>query len=144
MIRYEIPLEECPHLATNPVPGQRSNAVGYRVALLELKARAEKICPGWVADASGRTRKFVQGKQYDEAKGNWSAIKPILMEIQHNKCAYCERQFAGAATKAGSREYAVDHFRPKSSVKALRPRRTSIFPRASRTLGATTGWRTTF
>src|SRR5262249_27335616 len=46
----------------------------------------------------------------------WSEVKPVYMVLQHNKCAFCEREMDRYAI-----EQDVEHFRPKGSVKAWKP-----------------------
>lgn len=41
----------------------------------------------------------------------WSEIKPVLIRLQHSKCAYCERRLESTPI-----EWDVEHFRPKGKV----------------------------
>jgi len=54
--------------------------------------------------------------RYEEASSSWGRIKTLYMEIQHDKCAYCERQLA-SADHGGTIEHDVEHYRPKNGVK---------------------------
>jgi hypothetical protein len=45
--------------------------------------------------------------------GLWSEIKPLFVQIQREKCAYCERRLGSHAI-----EWDVEHFRPKAKVDA--------------------------
>ena len=51
---------------------------------------------------------------------NWSNIKYLFINIQHNKCAFCERKLA-AREDGGAIEHDVEHFRPKNAIKAWKP-----------------------
>jgi hypothetical protein len=42
-------------------------------------------------------------------------VKQVFVEVQHDKCAYCERQLA-SPDRGGQQEHDVEHFRPKSAV----------------------------
>lgn len=81
----------------------------------DLIRRVDTALPGWRARAATRTAKFVADGKYEERSGIWSEIKPVFMKLQHNKCAYCERQLA-SADFGGAVEHDLEHFRPKSSV----------------------------
>jgi hypothetical protein len=70
---------------------------------------------GWLKRAKARTTKFVKAGSYSEKSSIWSEVKPIFMRIQHNKCAFCERQLEGP--EYGAIEHDLEHFRPKSSVE---------------------------
>jgi hypothetical protein len=70
----------------------------------------------WKAKADARTAKFVKAKGYSETSSLWSTVKPVFMRAQFNKCVFCERQLENE--QYGKIEFDVEHFRPKSSVKA--------------------------
>lgn len=46
----------------------------------------------------------------------WSEIKDVYIDLQHSKCAFCEKRLE--APPAGRVEQDVEHFRPKAVVKA--------------------------
>ena len=82
------------------------------LAALDLDAQAEARKNGWLARAAERIGTFKTAGRYNEKKGIWSEIKPAYMDLQHDKCAYCERQFSKEAI-----EHDLEHFRPKSDVQ---------------------------
>ncbi len=86
-----------------------------RPALLAL-IDAEK--PQWRATAQAKTLAITARGRYDKALDGegWGDIKPVYMKLQANKCAYCERKLAGPPY--GNREHDVEHFRPKSRLRA--------------------------
>jgi hypothetical protein len=87
-----------------------------RDALLEA-IEAEK--PGWIERARQRTDAFRAAAKYDESSGIWSAIKNVFRGFQAQKCAFCERQLAGAPF--GAIDHDVEHYRPKNSVRKWPP-----------------------
>jgi hypothetical protein len=93
--------------------------IRYEITAAELNARIDKLAPSWRAAARRKTSAFQTAGEYKEKKGSWSEIKPVFMELQGGKCAYCERR-AGTDEKS-TIEHDVEHFRPKSAVKAWPP-----------------------
>jgi hypothetical protein len=81
----------------------------------EIEAAIRKIAPKWLNEAKSRTAKFKKAGTYKEKSSIWAQIKPVFMEIQHAKCAYCERSLESGTE--GKIEWDVEHFRPKSKVR---------------------------
>jgi hypothetical protein len=79
-----------------------------------LKDLVEKAKPGWLARADLRTGQFKAAGDYNESSPIWSEIKDAFLDLQHGKCAYCERKLGGKSYNRG--EYDVEHFRPKSNI----------------------------
>jgi hypothetical protein len=69
----------------------------------------------WLQLAKEKTEQFASDKAYTEPEGkqNWSDIKQVYMDLQANKCAYCEQKLEDKAIV-----HDVEHFRPKKNVKA--------------------------
>ena len=87
--------------------------IKIRVPPPGIERRVEEELPQWKADAAKRTRKDIDaGGNTDRSAELWSQVKPILKEVQLNKCAYCER-FLGE----DGREWQVEHYRPKRGIK---------------------------
>lgn len=82
----------------------------------DLERLVDAAVPNWRKRAGDRTKKFIAAGRYDEKKGIWSEVKAVFMDLQHHKCAYCERKLA-APDHGGSVEHDLEHFRPKSSVE---------------------------
>lgn len=88
--------------------------IGYRVSRTKLRKLIDAESPTWYARAAAG------------GKPGWSEIKGVFIELQHQKCGYCEklmpsplrRPDAPHRTWGGRREYDVEHFRPKGSAKA--------------------------
>lgn len=95
--------------------------IRYPVTHSELEEKIKAGVPTWMTRASERTETFRTLGRYEETSSIWSEIKTVFMEIQHDKCAYCERQLEGQPY--GTIEYDLEHYRPKSSVKKWPPRR---------------------
>jgi len=90
--------------------------IRFPVTLAELEEAIADLSATWLPRARERTEHFREMGRYDEERGIWSEIKHVYMTLQHNKCAYCERRLAGPPF--GDVEHDVEHFRPKSPVKA--------------------------
>lgn len=90
--------------------------IRYNASAADLEADINAIDPAWLAKAATRTAKFVANRKYEEASAIWSTVKPAFMKAQKNKCVFCERQFESELY--GKIEFDLEHFRPKSSVKA--------------------------
>jgi hypothetical protein len=80
-----------------------------------MEERINAQVPGWMARAASRALQFVAAAQYGEGSSIWSEIKTIYMDIQHNKCAYCERVLEDK--EHGRIEHDLEHYRPKSNVR---------------------------
>lgn len=87
--------------------------IGYKVSLAALK---KKLGKKWLDKAQTRTDAFRQLGYYEETSTIWSEVKGEYMTLQHEKCAFCERKLE--SIDYGKGEQDVEHFRPKSSVKA--------------------------
>lgn len=90
--------------------------IGYRVNLSELEARVEAAKGGWLARARERTEAFRAAGDYEESSNIWSEIKDAFLDLQYDKCAFCERKLGGKSYNR--KEYDIEHFRPKNAVKA--------------------------
>lgn len=90
--------------------------VRYPIARDELIRRISALSPGWLARALSRTEEYAQAQDYTGGPEFWGQIKQVYIDLQHEKCAYCETRLQGA--EYASKVHEVEHFRPKSSVKA--------------------------
>lgn len=90
--------------------------IRYPITLQELEQRIDAHRPGWLARAVAKTQHLRTAGRFGDPDPIWSEIKTVFMELQHNKCAFCERQFASASSPGGTAELDVEHFRPKSAV----------------------------
>ncbi len=85
-----------------------------------------KVGNSWQDRASERTQHFISTGGYAEPPSAfWSEVKPHFQAVQHDKCVFCERQFE--TVEYGKIEFDLEHFRPKSSVKAWPPQRGRRF-----------------
>lgn len=81
--------------------------------LTEIRARSSQ----WL-DSAKKTRELNKSaRKYEVSKPNWSDIKGAYIKIQKGRCAYCERELT-IDEREGGHEWDVEHFRPKSSVRA--------------------------
>ena len=84
-----------------------------------IKERILQNKPTWLDRASQRTEDFRAAGSYNERSSIWSEIKEIYMDLQNNKCAYCERLLEDP--KHGKLEHDIEHYRPKNAVKEWPP-----------------------
>jgi hypothetical protein len=107
--------------------------IRYPDALVDLDAAIELEAKGWLQKALDRTDKYAVLGQYTEehteADGTktklapfWGDVKPVFMVRQSNKCLYCEKKLEGKAPI----ECDLEHFRPKSNVRAWPPKKSSL------------------
>jgi hypothetical protein len=93
-----------------------------------------KVVAGWLKKAKARTVQLRSAGAYIDLEKwkklsaaekavtpkpiaiEWAAVKYLFMELQNEKCAYCERKLA-ARGDGGAAEHAVEHFRPKNPVR---------------------------
>ena len=91
--------------------------IRYPVTQKQLEAAVDAHSPTWRERARERTLAFRQAGGYSEPPAPiWSEIKPVFMRLQHDKCAYCERQLG--SVERGQIEHDIEHFRPKNGVRA--------------------------
>lgn len=90
--------------------------IRYFITRADLEAKVRQVKQGWLERAAARTDGFTKlaPPRYEEKGSIWSEIKEAFLTLQHDKCAYCERQLGG---KNNLKEYDIEHYRPKSSVK---------------------------
>src|SRR5271155_4409363 len=88
--------------------------IRYATDFDDMEAQVEALGQNWLQRARRRTQKLIRLGRYYEKSSIWSEIKPILIRLQHNKCAFCERQLE--SVEYGTIEFDVEHFRPKGPV----------------------------
>ena len=98
--------------------------IRYPATLAQIESSVDALSPQWRTRAAAKTKTFRKNKKYEEASSSWSEIKQVFMDLQFNKCGYCER-LLGIGDKS-SIEFDLEHFRPKSSVAAW-PKQTSTY-----------------
>lgn len=74
---------------------------------------AEK--PNWLQLAGDKTAEFKAKGAYVASSDFWGDIKNVYIDLQHEKCAYCETKLAGKVLS--SKVHEVEHFRPKSRIR---------------------------
>lgn len=89
--------------------------IRYNISKADIEALIEEEKPGWLARAAERTDHFAQVGEYDESSSIWAEVKPVFMRLQHEKCAYCERNLG--SEKYGKIEFDLEHFRPKKKAR---------------------------
>jgi len=92
--------------------------IRYSTSLGQLEQLIQTERSTWLGRARARTDTFEALGHYEESSSIWSEIKVVYMRLQHNKCAYCERQLE--AEFVGRGEHDVEHFRPKKKARPWR------------------------
>jgi hypothetical protein len=77
----------------------------------ELRRRISSSNASWLNRAATEAAGDTAAGRHVSEKSLWSEIKPLLVEHQRQKCAYCERKLGTAGI-----EWDVEHFRPKGRV----------------------------
>lgn len=80
----------------------------------ELGSQAKQ--DSWWRRAHADFQRAVQERRFEKTHAYWSEIKGAFIELQHHKCAYCERPMAQGPNRAI--DYDVEHHRPKSQTQA--------------------------
>jgi hypothetical protein len=90
--------------------------IRYDITQKELRSRIKRKYPRWLGNAEKYTTLCKEAGDYVDKGSPWSTIKPVFMELQYEKCAYCERKLA--SVRYGKKEHDVEHYRPKNAVEA--------------------------
>ena len=90
-----------------------------RITREELHRRIAAEQPTWLRRAAEQTAANRAAGQH-VGRTIWSDIKPILRELQLDKCPYCERRLPKKNV-----EWDVEHYRPKGRVTAWPPGTTA-------------------
>ena len=90
--------------------------VRYPVGRQELIDLINTKRPTWIGRAQTRTAAYALARDYTGGSEFWGEIKDVYIQLQHEKCAYCETKLQGA--QYASKVHEVEHYRPKQSVKA--------------------------
>jgi hypothetical protein len=88
--------------------------IRYTIPAAELRKRVDARSGTWRDRAKGLTSKAVVAGKVLEGDAIWSEVKPIFLDIQGNKCVYCERLLPGE--ELGLVEHDVEHYRPKNRI----------------------------
>jgi len=93
--------------------------IRYHINERRLNEDIEAIAPGWLRRAKARIEKIRRKKGYVEKSSIWAEIKQVFMDLQYNKCAYCERVLDDP--ECGKIEHDLEHYRPKGGVRVWPP-----------------------
>jgi hypothetical protein len=83
--------------------------IRYALSEKELRRRIETEKRGWLARARAQTNENATAVE-PKFPSLWSEIKQVYIDLQHSKCAFCEKPLAGRI------EQDAEHFRPKGRV----------------------------
>lgn len=93
--------------------------IRYKKSMSRILGQVVERDKNWLKNARRRTAKFIKDGTYEEKNSIWSTVKPVFMELQQSKCAYCERRIP-AEQDDGAIEWDLEHFRPKGGVDVWR------------------------
>ena len=99
--------------------------IRYDISRITLNQRIDACRTGWRTNAATVTAQFRRARRYSTPPPDfWGQIKSVYINLQHHKCAFCERHLEWDG------EFQVEHFRPKSLVKPWPPpgRPAYLFP----------------
>lgn len=88
--------------------------IRHEATAAEIDAAVRAIDPRWHQKALTRAGRIRRAGVYQETSAIWSVVKPVFIDLQKNKCVFCERQFE--SPEYGAIEYDLEHFRPKAAV----------------------------
>jgi len=88
--------------------------IRYPYDRAQVEQAITQIDRNWLQHAVDRTDRLKALGRYQEASSIWSRVKPVFMQLQNNKCIFCEQRFEGGPY--GPISWDLEHFRPKSSV----------------------------
>src|SRR5579863_10191998 len=89
--------------------------IRYRIEQAVLKQRIMDKSATWFTRAAAALEELPDDPKSSDFKGMWSEIKEIYMDLQHSKCAFCEKPLENRI------EQDVEHFRPKTEVAHWTP-----------------------
>lgn len=89
--------------------------IRYPITLAELKTRIKAKKATWFDRAATVLEGLPDEPASSDFDGIWSEIKEVYMDLQHSKCAFCEKPLENRI------EQDVEHYRPKSEVKQWTP-----------------------
>jgi hypothetical protein len=79
--------------------------IHYSITQAGLRDKIEASKPGWLARAAAAS----------PADELWGEIKSVYLDLQNDKCLYCELKLEGGPL--GKRNWDVEHYRPKGRVQ---------------------------
>lgn len=89
--------------------------IRYAISEARLINLIDQKRPDWRARAALETQRFINAGRYVEGDDFWGEVKDVYIDLQYEKCAYCETKLQGKSL--ASKVHEVEHFRPKSSLK---------------------------
>ena len=94
--------------------------------LIDRHAPASKKRASWRDRAQTHSQKLkAQRKYVDSGAPDWADVKQVFVDLQHGKCAYCEKYLETSEKTSqknvGAVEQDVEHFRPKGAVTPWEP-----------------------
>lgn len=94
--------------------------IRYAVTERRLRHLIKERKSNWLDKAEQATTRLKAAGAFSDIGPEWGNIKPVYMDLQHNKCGFCERLLP--PEEFGRGEHDVEHFRPKRQAVKWPPR----------------------
>ncbi len=89
--------------------------IRYPITLAAIKGRIAALKATWFDRTIQAINNLPAKPKSSDFNALWSEIKDVYIELQHSKCAFCEKPLEGRI------EQDVEHFRPKAEVEPWQP-----------------------
>jgi len=89
--------------------------INYGVTRAELIHRINATNKTWIKRAKERTVAYARSRKFTGGTEFWGQIKRVYIDLQYEKCAYCETKLPGKVLSSKAHE--VEHFRPKGRIR---------------------------
>jgi hypothetical protein len=89
--------------------------IRYPISPGELRRRIRVRKRTWFDRAAAALDELPNRPKSSDFRRLWSEIKDVYIDLQHSKCAFCEKPLEGRI------EQDVEHFRPKAEVEHWEP-----------------------
>jgi len=87
---------------------------GNTIDLTYIEALITAHNATWLTRSAERTETYKTAGKVTHSSHIWSEIKEVYMNMQGNKCAFCESELEGKTSGKGVHD--VEHFRPKNRI----------------------------
>jgi hypothetical protein len=93
--------------------------IRYNCDTATLEQAIDALAPRWRARALDTTKQLKAVGKFEKGTVDWGDVKAVFMDIQHDKCIFCERKYE--TPQHGKIELDIEHFRPKNPVSPWPP-----------------------
>jgi hypothetical protein len=85
--------------------------IRYPITLAKIKTLITDMKATWFDRTHEALDALPTKPRSSDFRTLWSEVKDVYIELQHSKCAFCEKPLEGRI------EQDVEHFRPKAEVE---------------------------